>query len=143
MKKVLIAHHKTKEFIEVDNSISILIEALNQISFLHTLYCCAGHGKEQFYITFKYNLDTFKLLNYVFDYVKEKYKGHIKIEIDIYTLQDGQKSITIRSKTQQGFYCKLSENDKWDFTTYVIHGFTYWLYTLKNNPNLYNCKIGD
>ena len=143
MKRTLIKHHKTGELIEVDASIFPLIEALNQISFLHTLYCCAGHDKEQFYIAFKYNINTFILLNKVFDYVKEKYKGSINIEIDVYIIQDGQKCITIRSRTPQGFYCQLSENDKWDFTSYVIHGFTYWLYTLKNNPNLYNCKIGD
>lgn len=140
MKRTLIKHHKTGELIEVDASISPLIEALNQISFLHTLYCCAGHNKEQFYISFKYNLDTFILLNKVFDYVKEKYKGSINIEIGVNTLLGGQKCITIRSKTYQVFYCKLSENDKWDFTTCVIHGFTYWLYILENNPNLYNCK---
>ena len=142
MEQVIIPHVKSSENIVVDVSIAPLIKMLNEVDFIWTLFCCAGHNKEQFYITFKYNLDTFILLNKVFDNVQEKYKGPIHLVIDVNTLQDGQKCVTIRSRTQQGFYCKLSEYDKMDFCTNVVQGFSYWLYALKHNPKLYNCRIG-
>lgn len=141
MKQVSIPFYKTKGIIEVDAHIAPLVQALNSHDFITTIFSCAGHNKEQFYIMFNFNYEVNYLLNKVFDYVIEHYKGPIKIEITThYRKEFEDKVITIRSRTSVGLYCKLSENEKFEFCQSVIHGFQYWLYALIHKPNLYFCK---
>lgn len=141
MEQVSISNYKTNDFIEVDAHIAPLVQALNSHLFITTLFSCAGHNKEQFYIMFNFNHEVNYLLNKVFDYVIENYKGPIKIEISTYYRKEFEdKVITIRSNTPTGSYCKLSENEKFEFCQSVIHGFQYWLSVLRNKPNLYFCK---
>lgn len=139
--------NKRGYLIDVDINISDLISRLNSFSFLETKYCCGGHDKEQFYIMFNFNLETFTLINKVFDYVIKEYDGIIKTEIDIRYINEGDlingKYITIRSKTPIGRYIKLIEKQKQDYLEIVKQGFKYHLDILHNNPNEFYEQIKE